>query len=354
MTEATLDKSIAKVQATVAPDAQRPKSPRGARSRLVAAKPAARSWRKSLRLGHAIISVLDSLLDLAVVVLLIAVLAAGSYSLWDSHQVYEGADAKQYAAYKPSGEDAGKSFAELIVLNPDVFAWIEVYGTHIDYPVVQGTDNMQYVNTSAEGSYSLTGAIFLDSYNSLGFQDFSSILYGHHMEKSKMFGEIGNFANREYFDARRYGSLHFDNQDHGLEFFAFLHADAYDSSVFRTSFASEKDKQDYLDMLLARASLSRDIALTVQDRIVLLSTCSSDSTNGRDILVARISDELFANPFPANAPELLLAGDLVGIWDQAPLWTRAMVCILPLALFLMLVLNRRQKRQEQKAADEKL
>jgi len=40
--------------------------------------------------------------------------------------------------------------------------------------------------------------------------------------------------------------------------------------------------------------------VTVNDRIVLLSTCSAESTNGRDILVARITDGAFDDAFKQN------------------------------------------------------
>ncbi|MCG4817374.1 class B sortase, partial [Collinsella aerofaciens] len=77
--------------------------------------------------------------------------------------------------------EGGLSFEQLKELNPEVFGWLTVYGTNIDYPVTQGKDNWKYVNTNALGEYSLSGAIFLDYTNRKDFQDFNSILYGHHM-----------------------------------------------------------------------------------------------------------------------------------------------------------------------------
>ena len=41
----------------------------------------------------------------------------------------------------------------------------------------------------------------------------------------------------------------------------------------------------------------RDIGVNTQDHIILLSTCTSDMTNGRHILVARLSDTVHENTF---------------------------------------------------------
>lgn len=62
-------------------------------------------------------------------------MAISGYGLWDSWRVLEGGD--QLA--KPTDSN---SFAELMTINPDVCAWITVDGTNIDYPVVQGKDEI--------------------------------------------------------------------------------------------------------------------------------------------------------------------------------------------------------------------
>jgi sortase B len=283
----------------------------------------------------------NSLVDTAALFALMLLLVAGCYALWDSEQVYREASSANYATYKPAEDPL--SFEELKALNPDVFAWITVYGVHIDYPVTQGADNMTYVNKNAKGEYSLSGAIFLDSANKRDFSDFPSILYGHHMEKNAMFGEIGRFADRDFFEERAYGALYFDGKEHGLEFFAFLHADAYDGEIFRTGLESREAKEAYLGLLLRRAEHTRDIGITAEDRIVLLSTCSSSAvTNERDILVGRITDESFEDTFKtsqkADGAGIVLAVDgIVSLWSLIPPWARPLLpALLPLAAALAL------------------
>ena len=239
----------------------------------------------------------NSIINIVVLIVILMLLGFAGYALWDSKQLYASADKANYAIYKPTVENEGKSFQELQAINPEVFAWLTVYGTNIDYPVVQGKNNMKYVNTNAEGTYSLSGAIFLDCENSKDFSDFNSILYGHHMQKQVMFGEIDTFSDKNVFDSHRYGNLYFSGKNHGVEFFAFIHTSAYDSAMFDPGITQEEKKESYLNDLLKKAKHKRDIGITTKDHLILLSTCSSSSTNGRDILVGKITNRAYADPF---------------------------------------------------------
>jgi len=306
------------------------------------------------RAGKIVIRLTNSVVNIIVLIVILLLLVFSCYAIWDTNQVHQAANAERYEKFKPSIEDEGASFDQLHAINPEVFAWLTVYGTHIDYPVEQGPDNLKYVNTDALGNYSLSGAIFLDSNNSMDFSDFNNILYGHHMEKKTMFGEIGEFSDKSYFDARKYGMLFYNGQEHGLEFFAFFHTDAYDQFVFRPNITDPVEQQAYLDTLLRMAIHVRDdVPATVDDRIVLLSTCSETSTNGRDLLVGRITDEVFGNAFaeekPVQRSSLIQAIDnLPGLFEQAPLWVKFVVLALPLLLIVLLIIilivSRRRKR----------
>ena len=294
----------------------------------------------------------NSLVNFAVLAAILLLLAFGCYALWDSNQVYNAANAAQYEIYKPTVENEGKTFQELQAMNPEVFSWLTVYGTNIDYPVTQGGDNMKYVNTNAEGSYSLSGSIFLDYENSRDFSDFNSILFGHHMEKQAMFGEIGLFSDKDYFNARLYGSLYYNGTDHGLEFFAFLHTDAYDASVFAAGVSGEA-RQAYLDGLLDKATFTRDIGVTVKDRIVLLSTCSAESTNGRDILVARITDELFGDAFKTNETDNTGTHATADGQPGIPGWLWTALAAPVLLILLVIVLYHKRKHLAREGDIEK-
>ena len=196
------------------------------------------------------------------------------------------ANASQYKTYKPSSKD-NMSFEDLVKLNKDVFGWLTVSGTHIDYPLLQADNNSKYVNTNVYGEFSLSGSIFLDYKNDKNFSDMNNILYGHHMEKDMMFGEIDSFEKKEYFNKHRKGKVFYNNQWHEVEFFAFLRTDAYDDVIYNTSLTWETDGQRYLKYIQKKAINYKSIS-SGEKTFLTLSTCNSDSTNGRYILTGYI------------------------------------------------------------------
>lgn len=291
--------------------------------------------KKILKFAHGAV-------NMAVLAAILLVLAFGCYCLWDSRQIYAAAAPARYEKYKPAhGEQL--PFEALQLVNPEVVAWLTVYGTHIDYPVAQGQDNLWYINRDILGKHSLSGAIFLDADCGGDFADFNSILHGHHMAKNAMFGDIGLFADRAYFGARRYGCLYYAGREHGLEFFAFVHTSAYDASLYRTGIAGETQRQAYLRLLLRAAMHTRaGVSVGAGERIVLLSTCSSSSTNGRDILVGKITDAVHADPFQTAA-----AAAQADTLARMPVWCLAalgaLLLVLPAAL-LVYFARKKKKR----------
>ena len=296
--------------------------------------------------GIKAIRILNNIVNNALLTVIVMALAFAFYALWDSSQIIKAADKSNYEAYKPTKENEGKTFAELRAVNLEVIAWLDVYGTNIDYPVTQSEHNMKYVNTNAEGRYSISGSIFLDSGNSSDFSDFNNILYGHHMDKNVMFGELESFSGKDVFDGHRYGNLYYDGRDHGIEFFAFIHTDAYDGEVF--VLMGEEGRQAYIRNLLAEATQKRDVGITAGGRIVLLTTCSSDSTNGRDILAGRITDEVFTDKFKtqeANEKKSQAAADTGSLVESLFVLSLLLAVVLTICIAALIVRDRRMKNR---------
>jgi len=306
--------------------------------------------------GTTMIWLANQLTNMFVLTVILLLLVYGCYAIWDSDQVYSAAKSANYESYKPTGLDGVNSFQQLQELNPDVTAWLTVYGTNIDYPIVQGEDNLKYVNTDAKGRYSLSGAIFLDNDSSPDFSDFNSIVYGHHMAKQVMFGEIGLFADESYFEARRYGMLYYGGQEYGLEFFAFVRTDAYDNSIYRTRVpVGVANRQAYLNTLTRKAMhLRQDVPVTADDRIVLLSTCTATMTNGRDILIGRITDTVYSDPFNKNnmdkTREIPAIDFVISRWEQAGPGAKILTASIPVLTMLALVVLAHTRPNRKRAA----
>jgi len=297
-----------------------------------------------LRLGRNGIRLLDSIIDLMVLLLFLTGMAFGGYALWDSQQLYQEAKAERYEQYKPVAGDS-LTFAQLQEINPDVFGWLTVYGTNIDHPLVQGEDNAAYVNTSVTGESLLSGSIFLDHRNRKDLSDFNSIIYGHHMDRQMMFGEIGEFSERTYFEEHQYGNLYVDGRDHGIEFFAFLQVDAYDSRIYTPAIEGEADRQGYLGYLLVKAKYTRPVSVGSSDHLILLSTCTSDATNGRHILMGKLSTTVYDDPF---RKETVWEFGGRSLWEwlrQIPVWSWA-ILLLAAGLFPEVIKRRKGRRRK--------
>lgn len=292
-------------------------------------------------IGLVVITILDRIINTIVLLFFLILFLYSIYAIWDSQQLYKAADAAKYHSYKPVREDT-LSFSELQTMNPDVLGWLSVYGTNIDYPLVQGENNDSYINTAVTGEYALSGSIFLDHRNNRDFSDFNTIIYGHHMEKKKMFGEIGLFTEKKFFEEHQYGSLFYGGKEHGLEFFAFMEVDAYTQNIYLPKLLSEQEKQEYLTYIREYAMYQRPLDLSEKDRIVLLSTCTTDMTNGRHLLIGKITDNTYSNPFAKESESQHDQVDIYSSWN----WGIAAIGIVVLVSGIILFYKRKKNHKD--------
>jgi sortase B len=288
------------------------------------------------------IRIVSKAVDAAVLLSLFLAAVFSCYALWDSNTLVESATAQQYEIYKPQEETMG--FQELQAMNPDVVGWLTVYGTAIDYPLLQGEDNSTYLNRTPLGDYALTGSIFLDSANSSDFSDFNTIIYGHNMTPRVMFGNIKDFKEKSYFDSHKYGEVYFGGRSYGLELFALLEADGYDGQVYEPGITDPERKEAYLDMIFRDSRYTRDVEMDTQDRILLLSTCSSDGTNAREILIGRLTDQVYEDEF--NTVEEKQVFTIDALKQSVERWKLLLALLLLLLVILLAVIYRNRKKQK--------
>lgn len=214
------------------------------------------------------------------------------YALWDNHQIYSAAQNVQedMLKLKPTAEENGPSFEELMAVNSDVCAWITLDNTGIDYPVLQGENNLSYINTDVYGDFALAGSIFLDSRNSNDFQDAYSLLYGHHMENGEMFGDLDLYKDESFFNENRTGTLILPDRTYSLEIFACLLSPASDDTIF-----NPQQWQDNIDGLLEHVrsealhvdeEIISDLEASESPQVLAMSTCSTEYTDARTIILA--------------------------------------------------------------------
>lgn len=85
--------------------------------------------------------------------------------------------------------------------NNDIIGWIYCPDTPINYPVVKGKDNNQYLRADLKGKYLVSGTIFADYRNNEVGEDKNYIVYGHNMKNSTMFGTLVKYKDQTYYDS---------------------------------------------------------------------------------------------------------------------------------------------------------
>ncbi|MCR5665042.1 MAG: class B sortase [Oscillospiraceae bacterium] len=105
-----------------------------------------------------------------------------------------------YGKLKEKAPFAGSAaFEELRAVNPDIFAWISIPGTDVDYPVVKHPDDDAYYLThTVEGAAGSPASIFACGYTAEDFSQFNTVLYGHDPVFGGMFSELNRFYDPAY------------------------------------------------------------------------------------------------------------------------------------------------------------
>jgi sortase B len=236
----------------------------------------------------------DHLLNVFVVFVLIVAFLFGGYGVWDTWNIYHNAAVDpDLLKYKPTatGKDApNPTLSDMQKIAPDVCAWLTVDDTNIDYPVVQGKSNLDYLNQAVDKSFSLSGSIFLDCHNTNDFSDSFSLIFGHHMDGNVMFGEIPYFSETEYFEKHTTGTLFTLEHTYYIRWFACLETNAYDTQIYNpTATCDQASMAVLLDYIKSNATQYREIGVSASDRLVALSTCTNAVTDGRTVLFGQMT-----------------------------------------------------------------
>lgn len=222
-------------------------------------------------------------------ILILLMLSYGVYSLWDTYKIYADSFAdEELLKFRPA-DDGGDNptLEDLKKKNPDVKAWLQVPETNIDYPVVQGQDDMEYINKNVYGEFELSGAIFLSCLNKDDFSDPYNLIYGHNMKNGGMFADVVDFINKKYFDEHKKGKLYLTNETKKIQFFACMKVTASDTKIYHPDGYRKENLDDLLIYIREHAVQYRDLNVTKEDSLIALSTCSEAETNGRVVLIGK-------------------------------------------------------------------
>lgn len=180
----------------------------------------------------------------------------------------------------------------------DIYAWICVPGTTVDYPVLQHpTNNTYYLNHNMDGSKGYPGCIYTENYNSKDFSDLHTVLYGHNLKNKTMFSSLHNFEKQKMVQEPHYIYVYTESGEFMYEIFAVYEFPAV-HLLANYDLGNENVYEQYIKSILSMdsanarvANIRHDIEVTKEDKIITLSTCTSDHDPSLRFLVVGVLRE---------------------------------------------------------------
>lgn len=169
-------------------------------------------------------------------------------------------------------------FEKLKDKNQDVFAWIRVKGTSIEYPIVQSKDNNYYLTHSLDKSYNSAGWIFADYRNKIDGSDKNLVIYGHNRRDGSMFGTLKNILKKEWYDTseNQYITFEREGKNEIYQVFSVYQIEVEDYYI-KTNFNDDREFEDFINTIKSRSIKDFKNEVTKTDNIITLSTCGNDN-----------------------------------------------------------------------------
>ena len=227
-----------------------------------------------------LIRIIDRIIDDCIAIVLIIIVLFGIYAASDLYSMYNlAAVQSERHRYTEDGEEKQETKPYL----DSKVGYITIDGTSIDYPVMQGENNLTFLNTDPYGDYSVLGSIFMDCRNRPDFSDQYSLLYGHHMEYGVMFGALDKYLKDGYLMKHPYGTLTIDRtgEKKKIVLFAVMEAPATNKAVFAPT---ENDDMNIKYIKQHALFYFPENKPEKGDTILALSTCKFPDSADRTIV----------------------------------------------------------------------
>lgn len=180
--------------------------------------------------------------------------------------------------------------------NPDIYAWIYVPGTKVNYPILQHqTDDTYYLNYNIDGTKGYPGCIYSEkAYNGKDFQDSNTVLYGHNMKNGTMFGSIHKYEDRAFFEEHPYIYVYTPDRLLAYRIFgAYEHGNEH--LLYNHNFTDPESFCWYFEDVMTERSMTsnflEDITFTGEEKIITLSTCINNKPTKRFLVQGVLLNE---------------------------------------------------------------
>ena len=171
--------------------------------------------------------------------------------------------------------------------NSDIYAWLTVDNTKINYPILQNEKDDYYLEHCINLKKGLPGCIYTNSCSQKDFSSWNTVIYGHNMKNGTMFGSLK--IEKDFFDSLSTVTIFTRDQKLFYQVFAIVEfSDVYIPDTYNEENISDREKY-ILDIRKAAEEngyIRADINITADTPIITLSTCIRGKENKRLLVVA--------------------------------------------------------------------
>ncbi len=159
--------------------------------------------------------------------------------------------------------------------NEDVIGWLDFEDMDLSYPIMQGEDDDEYLYHTFSKEYNSAGSIFMEALNHSDFSDSHTILYGHNMKNGTMFGKLKNYRKEDFYEGNKYFTVYTEEEMYRYQVFAYYDISEY-GDVYDIHFDSVEEFDQFLGKMLKRSYYDTGVTVKTSDKVITLSTCSSE------------------------------------------------------------------------------
>lgn len=184
-------------------------------------------------------------------------------------------------------------FASLTKVNPDIYGWLKIENTNINFPILQNAVNDQfYLDHNSDGEYSANGSIFSEhEYNGKDFEDPVVLLYGHHMHDGAMLGRMQEYyTDADFFESTPTFMIYTPEAEYTYGVFAAVPYPG-DHILYYHDFTDPQVFTGFFDDIMQTRDLSalfrEEYAPEPGDKVVILSTCLIADNRNRFLVMGK-------------------------------------------------------------------
>ncbi len=186
-------------------------------------------------------------------------------------------------------EEDNVNIENLYKINSDIIGWVKIEGTNIDYPVMQTKNSPNYyLRRNFYKEYSVMGTPYLAEQCDIQNSE-NLIIYGHHISNNKMFGELENYKQEDYYKEHQIIKFYSREEKAEYEIIAVFKTVAYTGFKYYNycNLKSESEFIAFINKCYDLAFYDTGKKAEYGDKLICLSTCEYSQTNGRLVVLAK-------------------------------------------------------------------